>query len=81
MAATQMFFYYRFEQPGNIHMFEGLEAIGKETVLVFDNPDAGLCEFRSFAKVHTFWVVMCWIACDRLVRIAVRHGLGARAEH
>ena len=81
MAATQMFFDQRLEQPGNIRMFERLETIGKQAVLVFDKPDAGLWEFRSIAKVHTFSAVMCWVACDRLARIAVRLGLGARAEH
>ena len=81
MAATQMFFDQRLEQPGNIRMFERLETIGKQAVLVFDQPDAGLWEFRSIAKVHTFSSVMCWVACDRLARIAVRLGLGARAEH
>jgi len=81
MAATQMFFDQRLEQPGNIRMFERLETIGKQAVVVFDQPDAGLWEFRSIAKVHTFSAVMCWVACDRLARIAVRLGLGARAEH
>ena len=81
MAATQMFFDQRLEQPGNIRMFERLETIGKQAVLVFDKPDAGLWEFRSIAKVHTFSAVMCWVACDRLARIAIRLGLGQRAEH
>ena len=81
LAATQMFFDQRLEQPGNLRMFERLESIGEQAVLVFDKPDAGLWEFRSIAKVHTFSAVMCWVACDRLARIAVRLGLGARAEY
>jgi GH15 family glucan-1,4-alpha-glucosidase len=81
MAVTQMFFDQRLDQPGNIRMFERLEEIGKQAVLVFDKPDAGLWEFRSFAKVHTFSAAMCWVACDRLARIAQRLGLGQRAEH
>ena len=48
---------------------------------MFDQPDAGLWEFRSIAKVHTFSAVMCWVACDRLARIAARLGFGARAEY
>ncbi len=81
MAATQIFFDQRLDQPGNVRMFERLEALGEQAVLVFDKPDAGLWEFRSIAKVHTFSAVMCWVACDRLARIAVRLGLGARAEY
>ncbi len=81
MAATQMFFDQRLDQPGNIRMFERLEAVGEQAVLVFDQPDAGLWEFRSIAKVHTFSAVMCWVACDRLARIAARLGFGARAEY
>jgi GH15 family glucan-1,4-alpha-glucosidase len=70
MAATQIFFDQRLAQPGTTRMFERLEAIGEEAVRVFDQPDAGIWEFRTFAKVHTFSAVMCWAACDRLARTA-----------
>mgnify|MGYP004409290621 CR=1 FL=1 len=39
-------------------MFEGLETIDKEAVLMFDNTDAGLCEFRLFVKVYTYLAIM-----------------------
>ena len=81
MAATQMFFDQRLAQPGNARIFERLEAVGEQAVKVFDQPDAGLWEFRSIAKVHTFSAVMCWVACDRLAKIARRLGFGARAEY
>ena len=44
-------------------------------------PDAGLWELRGSAKVHTFSAVMCWVACDRLARIAVQIGQAQRAAY
>ena len=81
MAATQMFFDQRLTQPGNLRIFERLEAIGEQAVRVFDQPDAGLWEFRTKAKVHTFSAVMCWAACDRLARVAKRLRLETRAAY
>jgi GH15 family glucan-1,4-alpha-glucosidase len=81
MAATQMFFDQRLSQPGNVRIFERLEAIGEQAVRVFDKPDAGLWEFRTIAKVHTYSAAMCWAACDRLARIARHLRLGRRAEY
>ncbi len=81
LAAAQMFFDQRLAQPGNVRIFERLESIGEQAVQVYDRPDAGLWEFRSIAKVHTFSAVMCWVACDRLARIAARLGLDARVGY
>ena len=81
MAATQMFFDQRLTQPGNLRIFERLEVIGEQAVRVFDRPDAGLWEFRTNAKVHTFSAVMCWAACDRLAKVAKRLRLEPRAAY
>ncbi len=81
LAAAQIFFDQRLDQPGNVRIFERLEAIGEQAVQVHDQPDAGLWEFRSISKVHTFSAVMCWAACDRLARIAARLGLDARVGY
>ncbi len=43
-------------------------------------PDAGLWEFRGFTKTHTYSATLCWVACDRLARIAKRLGLRTEAE-
>jgi len=80
MATTQMFFDARLAQPGTAHLFERLEALGERAARLYDQPDAGLWEFRSFARVHTFSSVMCWAACDRLARIAVRLGMPSHAK-
>ena len=81
MAATQMFFDQRLDKPGTVQVFELLESLGTKAAEVYDKPDAGLWEFRTFAKVHTFSAVMCWAACDWLARIALRLGLDNRAGH
>lgn len=81
MAATQMFFDQRLARRGTIRMFERLEEIGEQAVHVFDKPDAGLWEFRTIAKVHTFSAAMCWAGCDRLARIAEHIRLEARSAY
>ncbi len=81
MAATQMFFDQRLAQRGTIRIFERLEEIGEQAVRVFDKPDAGLWEFRTIAKVHTFSAAMCWAACDRLARVAEQLRLESRAAY
>ncbi|MHA1107996.1 MAG: glycoside hydrolase family 15 protein, partial [Alphaproteobacteria bacterium] len=75
------FFDQRLAQRGTIRIFERLEEIGEQAVRVFDKPDAGLWEFRTIAKVHTFSAAMCWAACDRLARVAAQLRLESRAAY
>ncbi len=75
LAAAQSFFDQRLTQPGGPESFERLEQIGEKAVKLFDQPDAGLWELRTRARVHTFSAIMCWAACDRLGRIAGQLGL------
>ena len=81
MATTQIFFDRRMSQPGNVRLFERLETIGERALKVWDQPDAGLWEFRTFAKVHTFSAAMSWAACDRLAKIARHLRLDLRAKY
>lgn len=48
---------------------------------MFAEPDAGIWELRGLARVHTFSSVMCWVACDRLAKIAQRFGLPERSRY
>jgi GH15 family glucan-1,4-alpha-glucosidase len=79
LAATQAFFDHRLLHPGGIALFELLEKVGESARACWDQPDAGLWEFRTRARVHTFSAVMCWAACDRLARIAEKVERPARA--
>lgn len=81
LAATQAFFDERLAQPGDCYLFERLEEVGESALRNFDKPDAGLWEYRGRLEVHTFSVMMCWAACDRLSRIALRLGLDDRAAY
>ncbi|MGH6886551.1 MAG: glycoside hydrolase family 15 protein, partial [Geminicoccales bacterium] len=70
LAAAQMFFDRRLPQPGDAALFHRLERLGELAVASAFQPDAGLWEFRGRREVHTFGGVMCWVACDRLAKIA-----------
>jgi GH15 family glucan-1,4-alpha-glucosidase len=81
LAATQAFFDERLEVPGDRPLFECLEGLGERAVLLYDQPDSGLWEYRGRAAVHTFSSVMCWAACDRLARISTSLRLTERATY
>ena len=70
-ASTQMFFDRRLERHGSLELFRRLEALGHKAVALFDKPDAGLWELRGQSKVHTYSSLMCWLAADRLAKIAM----------
>ncbi|MBS0365640.1 MAG: glycoside hydrolase family 15 protein [Proteobacteria bacterium] len=72
LAAAQSFFDERLEFPGDEAQWRRLEALGQQAVQVFDEPDAGIWEFRGVQRRHTLSAAMCWAACDRLARIAAR---------
>ncbi|MGE0486229.1 MAG: glycoside hydrolase family 15 protein [Gammaproteobacteria bacterium] len=78
LAAAHVFYDERLRRPGDASLFRQLEILGERAAEAYDQPDAGLWEYRGIAKVHTFSAVMCWAACDRLARIAGRLGLEER---
>jgi len=78
-ASAQLFFDQRLSVPGNAAAFARLEPLGERAFALYAVPDAGLWEFRGRAEVHTYSAAMCWVACDRLARIAAALALGARA--
>ncbi|MEG3194059.1 glycoside hydrolase family 15 protein, partial [Lysobacter sp. D1-1-M9] len=53
LASTQLFFDRRLEHQGDVTTFERLEPIGDRAFALYDQPDAGLWEFRGRAEVHT----------------------------
>ncbi len=81
LALSQAFFDKRLIQQGAVEDFHALEKFGERAAANFDKPDAGIWEFRTMGRVHTFSAVMCWVACDRLARIAAKFGLDDRAGH
>jgi GH15 family glucan-1,4-alpha-glucosidase len=81
LASTQTFFDERLEHPGDIAQFKRLEELGERAVPLFDEPDAGIWEFRGTERRHTLSAAMCWAACDRLARIAARLQLEERCGY
>ena len=53
--------------------------MGEQAWRLHDQPDAGIWELRTRARVHTSSALMCWAACDRLARIAAALALPERA--
>ncbi len=70
LSSAQAFFDRRLEHPGDITLFRRLERLGEQAAKRWNQPDAGLWEYRGREAVHTYSSVMCWAACDRLSKIA-----------
>lgn len=79
LAVTQMFVDERLPKMGDEALFRQLEPLGRAAAKYALRPDAGIWEFRGFQKVHTYSATLCWVACDRLARIAKRLGLEEEA--
>jgi len=79
LGASQAFFDKRLFRHAGAAEFAALEAVGEQAFRVYDQPDAGMWELRTRARVHTSSVLMSWAACDRLAKIAVELGLADRA--
>jgi GH15 family glucan-1,4-alpha-glucosidase len=81
LSNVQAFFDQRLLRPATIADFQSLERVGDRAFAVHDEPDASLWEFRTRANVHTYSVLMCWAACDRLANAAAIMALPERAAH
>jgi GH15 family glucan-1,4-alpha-glucosidase len=79
LGATQMFIDQRLPRMGDVSLFRELEALGEQARNLYLEPDAGIWEYRGRQRIHTHSAVMCWVACDRLARIALLLGLADRA--
>ena len=80
LPLVQSFYDLRLLRPGAVEDFHALEKVGERAFAMHDQVDAGLWEFRTIARVHTYSSAMCWAACDRLAKAAEHLGLAARAE-
>ena len=80
LPLVQSFYDLRLLRPGSIDDFHALEKLGDRAFAMYDQADAGLWEFRTIARVHTYSSVMCWAACDRLAKAAHKLGLQTRSD-
>jgi len=81
LGAAPAFFDKRLFMDAGEAAFRSLEPLGENAWSLHDQPDAGIWELRTRARIHTSSSLMCWAACDRLAKIAQQCGLGARAAH
>ena len=80
LAASQMFFDERLPKKGDHALFNLLEPLGMHALSHALTPDAGIWEYRGRTRIHTHSAAMCWVASDRLARIASLLDLPQRAE-
>ncbi len=70
LGAAQAFHDKRLLHPAGAAEFARMELIGELAVKVYGQPDAGMWELRTRARIHTSSALMSWAACDRLAKIA-----------
>jgi GH15 family glucan-1,4-alpha-glucosidase len=81
LGLTQSFFDQRLTRPGTIQDFRRLEKFGERAAANLLTPDAGIWELRGEPQIYTFSAMMCWVACDRLARIAEQLALNDRGSY
>jgi GH15 family glucan-1,4-alpha-glucosidase len=80
LGAAQAFHDLRLFRRAGPDDFRALEWMGDRAWALHDQPDAGMWELRTRARVHTSSSLMCWAACDRLAKAAVALHLPDRAS-
>jgi GH15 family glucan-1,4-alpha-glucosidase len=81
LGAAQAFHDRRLLRRASVQDFRALERVGDRAWEMHDQPDAGMWELRTRARVHTSSSLMCWAACDRLAKAASALGLPDRVAH
>jgi GH15 family glucan-1,4-alpha-glucosidase len=81
LGVSNMFIDERLPRMGDAALFFRLELLGEQARKFVLEPDAGLWEYRGRKRVHTHSATMCWVACERLSRIAEKLALPARADY
>jgi pentatricopeptide repeat protein len=80
LSSAHAFFDRRLTTSAGPEQLAVLEQIGRRAFELFDQPDAGMWEYRERTRIHTFSSIMCWAACDRLARISTHLGDSERAR-
>jgi len=81
LAAAQMFVDERLPLMGDEALFRMLDTLGEKALASAFEPDAGLWEYRTRERPHTYSATLCWSACDRLARIGRWLGISDRAQY
>ncbi|HEU5296154.1 MAG TPA: glycoside hydrolase family 15 protein [Burkholderiaceae bacterium] len=81
LGSSQAFHDHRLFRRADRRDFEYLERVGDLAWTLHEQPDAGMWELRTRARIHTSSALMCWAACDRLAKAATTLLLPDRATH
>jgi GH15 family glucan-1,4-alpha-glucosidase len=81
LGAAQAFHDHRLFRRATRAEFAHLEAVGEQAFRVYNQPDAGMWELRTRARVHTSSALMSWAACDRLAKVAAALALPERIRY
>jgi GH15 family glucan-1,4-alpha-glucosidase len=81
LGAAQAFHDHRLLKRAGRTEFASLEAVGEQAFRIYDQPDAGMWELRTRARIHTSSALMSWAACDRLAKVALMLGLKDRSNY
>ena len=72
LAAAQAFHDHRLFRARATRDFAAPGGGGRAGLALHDQPDAGMWELRTRARIHTSSALMCWAACDRLAQDRAR---------
>lgn len=70
LAITPTFFDRRLDRTDQAQALSNVQQLVEQAIITFDEPDAGIWEFRGDKRHLLFSKVMNWAAVDRGVRIA-----------
>jgi GH15 family glucan-1,4-alpha-glucosidase len=74
LAITPTFFDLRLDRTNPEQALKNVQQLIEQAIVSFDQPDAGIWEFRGTKKHSVFSKLMNWAAVDRGVRIAKHIG-------
>ena len=70
LAITPTFFDRRLDRTDQVQALRNVQQLVEQAINCFDQPDAGIWEFRGVKRHSVFSKLMNWAAVDRGVRIA-----------
>jgi GH15 family glucan-1,4-alpha-glucosidase len=70
LAITPTFFDRRLDKTDQEQALKNVRQLVEQAIITFEQPDAGIWEFRSMKQHSVFSKLMNWAAVDRGVRIA-----------
>jgi GH15 family glucan-1,4-alpha-glucosidase len=74
LSAAQLFWDQRVSAIAGVDLYRRLRPIGEAALKNALTPDAGVWEYRTRSRIHTYSAAMCWAAAHRMSLIAARVG-------